>query len=114
MGAVAHIVEENPRVFSTRFCRSYRMLQLIAGRILGDPGRAEIAIRNCWRTARRHSPRFKYEGEFRGWLLRVLIDEALALRHEAQQAVEPDASLQLAAQASWPEHSYRHAAQHRG
>jgi DNA-directed RNA polymerase specialized sigma24 family protein len=76
--------KEDPAVFDYRFWRCYRMLHFIACRILGGPERAAEAIGNCWRTASRHPPRFEYEGEFRGWLLRVLIDEALILRRNQQ------------------------------
>jgi len=55
------------------------MLRLIACRVLSNCERAEKAIRNCWHTASHYSPRFECEGAFRSWLLRVLIDEALAL-----------------------------------
>lgn len=71
------------------------MMQLIADRILGNPERAQMAIRNCRHTAGRRLPRFKYEGEFRGWLLRVLIDEALALRSEYPQTRQPNCSLEF-------------------
>ena len=54
-------------------------------RILGDEDRAFVAILNCWQTASRNPPRFEYEGAFRSWLVRVLIDEALAILHESQE-----------------------------
>ena len=65
------------------------MLQFLAARIVDDAKQANTAVENCWRNARRRSPRFKYEGEFRGWLLRVLIDEALAFRNDRQQTAKP-------------------------
>jgi DNA-directed RNA polymerase specialized sigma24 family protein len=71
--------QEQPAMFAQRFLRSYRLLNFIAERLLGGQDRAAIAIQNCWRTASRKPPRVKYEGAFRSWLLRVLIDEALAL-----------------------------------
>jgi DNA-directed RNA polymerase specialized sigma24 family protein len=66
-------------LFDRRFWRSYRLLQFIACRILGDPERAKKAVENCWHSASACAPRFEYEGAFRSWLLRVLIDEALLL-----------------------------------
>jgi DNA-directed RNA polymerase specialized sigma24 family protein len=77
--------EEHLAVFAHRFLRSYRLLHFIACRILGDEVRAPIAIQNCWRTASHNPPRFDYEGAFRSWLARVLIDEALAMRRESQE-----------------------------
>jgi len=53
-------------------------------RVLGGPEQAEKAVENCWHAASPHPPHFKYEGEFRSWFLRVLIDEALALCRESQ------------------------------
>jgi len=69
-------------IFDARFWRCYRMLHLIACRVLGGSERAEEAIGNCWRIAARLPQRFEHDGEFRGWLLRVLIDEALVLLRE--------------------------------
>jgi hypothetical protein len=43
----------------------------------------------CWLTASRNPPRFEYEGEFRRWLVRVLIDEASAiLRNKTKSGVK--------------------------
>ena len=43
-----------------------------------------LAIQNCWRTASRNPPHFEYEGAFRSWLVRIIIDEALAILRESQ------------------------------
>jgi hypothetical protein len=74
--------EEQSAIFAQRFLRSYRILNFIACRVLGDEERAPIAIQNCWKAASRNPPHFEYEGAFRSWLVRVLIDEALAILHE--------------------------------
>ena len=65
--------------FHVRFWRCYRLLHFIACRILGSPKQADDAVENWWLTASRNPPQFEYDGEFRIWLLRVLIDEALAI-----------------------------------
>ena len=70
-------------IFEAMFQRCYRMLRFIACRVLGGPERAEEAIGSCWRIASRHPHRFEHEGEFRRWLLRFLIDEALVLLRES-------------------------------
>ena len=57
---------------------------------LGGPEHANKAVENCWHTASRRAPRFDHEGEFRSWLLRALIDEALALLRNSQQTPKPD------------------------
>src|ERR1700737_1303090 len=89
MSAVPNRLQEDPAVFDVRFWRSYRMLPFIACRVLGGPEHANKAVENFWPTASRRAPRFDHEGEFRSWLLRALIDEALALRNN-QQTPKPD------------------------
>lgn len=84
--------EEDPVVFQLRFWRTYRMLHFIACRVLGGTEWAEEAVENCWYTASQEPPHFEYESEFRSWLLRVLIDAALALRHQPQQMPKPSVS----------------------
>ena len=69
-------------IFNVRFWRCYRTLHFIACRVLGGPERAEEAMGNCWSIASRHPQRLAHEGEFRSWLLRILIDEALVLLRE--------------------------------
>ena len=78
--------QENCAAFGAKFLRCYRVLHFIACRVLGGPERAEHAVQNCWRRASRNPPRFEYESEFRSWLLRVLIDEALAILRENQES----------------------------
>jgi hypothetical protein len=75
--------QEDPGVFNDRFARSRSLLYFTASRILGCPGDAELAVRNCWRRASRNPTRFTRDGEFRSWLVRLLIDEALAILHRA-------------------------------
>jgi hypothetical protein len=75
-------------LFDVRFWRSYRLLHFIAGRILDDPEQATKAVESCWHSASARAPRFEYEGAFRSWLVRVLIDEALLLLREKQQDLE--------------------------
>jgi len=76
-------------IFEARFWRCYRMLHFTACRVLGGSERAEEAIESCWRKASRHPQRFEHEGEFRSWLLRVVIDEALVLLRESVPTPTP-------------------------
>jgi hypothetical protein len=76
-----HAKREYPGVFNDRFARSCSLLHFTACRILDCPAGAELAVRNCWRRASRNPPRFTHDGEFRSWLVRLLIDEALAILH---------------------------------
>ena len=92
--------EEQRVIFVRRFLRGYRLLNFIARRVLGNEG-APIAVQNCWRTASRNPPHFECEGAFRSWLVRVLIDEALAILRESQG--ERDAAAADVIAVSWPD-----------
>jgi Sigma-70 region 2 len=81
--------QEHPAIFGVRFSRCHQLLYFIACRVLESPDRAEDAVENCRLTASRNPPKFECEGAFRGWLLRVLIDEALAIRRHSQETNGP-------------------------
>ena len=78
---------EHPVVFEGRFSRCRPLLQFLACRILGSCEEVEKAVQNCRITASRNPPRFEYEGAFRSWLVRVLIDEALAILRQRKAAL---------------------------
>jgi DNA-directed RNA polymerase specialized sigma24 family protein len=90
---IANRRKENRVIFNVRFSRCYRLLHFIACRVLGSPERADNAVENCWLTASPNPPRFEYEGEFRSWLLRVLIDEALAILRGNQSSAQNEIDL---------------------
>jgi hypothetical protein len=71
---------EHSGVFDRWFSRCHRLLHFTACRVLGGPDGADLAVRNCWLTASCDPPRFDREGAFRSWLVRILIDEASAIR----------------------------------
>ena len=75
--------------FEARFLRCQRLLHFIAGRVLANPVDANRAVLNCWRTSSRDPRTFFYEGDFRSYLLRVLIDEALAIRNLRERSHSP-------------------------
>lgn len=50
--------------------------------VLGSSDLAHHVVENCEITASRNPPRFEGEGAFRSWLVRILIDEALAIVRE--------------------------------
>ena len=81
--------EEQSAIFVRRFLRSYRILNFIACRVLGDEERALVAILNCCQAASRNPPHFEHEGAFRSWLVRILIDEALAILRESRGERDP-------------------------
>jgi DNA-directed RNA polymerase specialized sigma24 family protein len=87
-------LERDAALFDERFWRCYRLQHVIAYRILDDPEQARKAVENCWHSASARAPHFEYEGAFRSWLLRVLIDEALLLLHERRESLEPNVAVQ--------------------
>jgi DNA-directed RNA polymerase specialized sigma24 family protein len=77
--------QEGRATFGARFRRCQTLLGFIAIQILDGSESVEEALRNCWIAASRKQPSFEYEGAFRSWLLRILIDEALAIRARTPQ-----------------------------
>lgn len=80
--------QELSDVFEGRFLRCRPLLQFLAFRILGSHEEAKKAVQQCESRASRISPKFEYEGAFRSWLVRVLIDEAVAILRQ-RRAVLP-------------------------
>ena len=66
-------------IFEARFSRCHKVLYFLACRVLGSSDQAHEVVENCKITASRNPPTFEYEGAFRSWLVRILIDEALAI-----------------------------------
>ena len=74
-------------VFEARFSRCRDMLHFLACRVLGSPERADDVVENCKITASQNPPTFEYEGAFRSWLVRILIDEALVIVRQRENEV---------------------------
>ena len=51
----------------------------MADLILNNSEMAEHAVENCRQKASRNLPAFESEGEFRGWIMRVLINVTLRI-----------------------------------
>src|SRR5262249_18055706 len=56
--------QEDPSTFAQRFSRSYRLLHLIACRVLGDEEIAPLAIKKCWRSASHNPPTLNMKAPF--------------------------------------------------
>ncbi len=82
MEFLAEFLQEFPEEFNDRFVRSLRALHALAGRVLGGTEGVDEAVHNCFVSASRNPPRFESEVAFRGWLFRILIQEALLVRRE--------------------------------
>lgn len=72
---------EKSRSFYVRVLRYRGLLHFVANRVLGNPDKADIAVENCLLAAVRLLKPFDTEGAFRRWLVRIAIDEALAILH---------------------------------
>jgi DNA-directed RNA polymerase specialized sigma24 family protein len=93
--------QEEPTVFDARFSRCFHLLHFVACRVLGGPKGAHDAIEGCWLTASRNPPRFEYEGAFRCWLVRVLIDEALAILRKETKSGEKNVPQSVPTEENW-------------
>jgi len=73
-------LRERSTQFDTRFSRYHGLLRFIACRVLPNDEGAEEAIENCRVRASQNLPEFEQEGAFRSWLVRILLNEAMAIR----------------------------------
>jgi len=67
--------------FYVRASRYRGLLHFVAYRVLGNPDKADVAVENCLLVAFRHVRAFDCEGAFRSWLVRLALDESLAILH---------------------------------
>ena len=67
--------------FYVRAARYRRLVYFVAHRVLGKPDAAVIAMENCLCSAARDLTTFDDEGAFRNWLVRLALDESLAILH---------------------------------
>jgi len=79
---ISNDLRQQAEVFQVRFSRCRKVLYFLACRVLGSSDLAHQVVENCKITASRSPLRFEYEGAFRSWLVRILIDEALAIVRE--------------------------------
>ena len=77
--AVSHADLKTLEMWVSRY---RRVLYFVAHRLLGNHTDAEEAVQSCIRSIPRKVPSLEHEGGFRAWLVRVLINEALAIRHK--------------------------------
>jgi RNA polymerase sigma-70 factor, ECF subfamily len=65
--------------FEILFSRYWPILYRLAQRILRNHEESEDAVQNCSLVAFRKMESFKYEGAFRSWLARILVNEAITI-----------------------------------
>jgi Sigma-70 region 2 len=78
-GETAHISQISAEAFPALFSQYRRVLYSVAYRVLFNHRDAEDAVQKFFLSASTKIPTFECEGSFRSWLLRGLIDEALAI-----------------------------------
>jgi|ERR1700693_3563511 DNA-directed RNA polymerase specialized sigma24 family protein len=81
-GGTSSVSQEHSDALDAFFLRYRRVLYGVAYRVLSNHKDAEDAVQNLFLSMSHNIPRFECEGSFRSWLLRGLIDEALAILHK--------------------------------
>ncbi len=84
------VSEECLETYETSSLRYRHVLYFVAHRVLGNYSDAETAVESCIISVSGNVPSFKNEGSFRGWLVRVLIDEALAILRKKRMIADRD------------------------
>jgi DNA-directed RNA polymerase specialized sigma24 family protein len=74
--------------FDLEFSRIRGSMQMIAEMVLDGAESVEEAIKKCQAAAARRRNRFASEGEFRSWLMREMLNEALVILRERQSRLE--------------------------
>jgi RNA polymerase sigma-70 factor (ECF subfamily) len=79
--------------FEILFSRYRPVLYRLAQRILRTHEESEDAVQNCSLAAFRKMKSFKYEGAFRSWLARILINEAITILRKRKRTYSLDCSI---------------------
>jgi RNA polymerase sigma-70 factor, ECF subfamily len=88
MKAAAHLddsklisdgLQGDRNAFEILFSRYRPILYRLAQRVLRNHEESEDAVQNCSLVAFRKMETFKYEGAFRSWLARILVNEAITI-----------------------------------
>jgi RNA polymerase sigma-70 factor (ECF subfamily) len=76
--------------FEILFSRYRPILYRLAQRILRNHEESEDAVQNCSLVAFRKMESFKYEGAFRSWLARILVNEAITIFRRRKRTYSPE------------------------
>ena len=79
--------------FETLFCRYRPILYRLAQRILRNHEESEDAVQNCSLATFRRMSTFKYEGAFRSWLTRILVNEAITILRKRKRTYSSECSI---------------------
>jgi DNA-directed RNA polymerase specialized sigma24 family protein len=67
-----------------QFARCIASLRLVAGRVLRGDDDVEEAMRRSYLAAANTRQRLENDGEFRRWLVRTVLNQALMILHEKE------------------------------
>jgi hypothetical protein len=70
---------ENSSDFESLFSNNRKLIAFVARRVLDSHDEAQVAVRECFKTASFNPPVFPNDGLFRSWILRMVIEEALVI-----------------------------------
>jgi DNA-directed RNA polymerase specialized sigma24 family protein len=79
--------------FDRQFLSCKGLLKQIAERVLNGTEAVEEAIERSYAAAAIERRRFRSDGEFRRWLVRAVLNEALTILRERESAVEGSSEL---------------------
>jgi RNA polymerase sigma-70 factor (ECF subfamily) len=79
--------------FEILFSRYRPILYRLAQRILRNHEESEDAVQNCSLAAFRKLKSFKYEGAFRSWLARILVNEAITILRKRKRTYSSECSI---------------------
>ena len=79
--------------FEILFSRYRPVLYRLAQRILRNHEESEDAVQNCSLAAFRKMKSFKYEGAFRSWLARILVNEAITILRKRKRTYSSECSI---------------------
>jgi RNA polymerase sigma-70 factor, ECF subfamily len=79
--------------FEILFSRYRPVLYRLAQRILHNHEESEDAVQNCSMVAFRKMESFKYQGAFRSWLARILVNEAITILRKRKRTYSSECSI---------------------
>jgi RNA polymerase sigma-70 factor, ECF subfamily len=79
--------------FEILFSRYRPILYRLAQRILRNHEESEDAVQNCSLVAFRKMESFRYEGAFRSWLARILVNEAITILRKRKRTYSSACSI---------------------
>lgn len=86
-------LQGNGDAFEILFSRYRPILYRLAHRILRNHEEAEDAVQNSSLAAFRKLKSFKYEGAFRSWLARILVNEAITILRKRKTIYSSECSM---------------------